>query len=50
VKVTVINVSTKAPVSEVPYQLIDLFTLELVLLGGLVVIALVLIARSTKAR
>jgi len=48
VKVTVINVSTKAPVSESPYQLIDYFTLELVILGGLALLALVLIAGKSK--
>ncbi|MEA2081014.1 MAG: hypothetical protein U9P00_14395 [Pseudomonadota bacterium] len=49
-KVTMINVSTKAPVSDAPYQLIDYFTLELVLLGGLALLALVLIARKSKPR
>ena len=44
------NVSTKAPVNEAPYQLIDFFTLELILLGVLVLLALVLIARKSKAR
>jgi hypothetical protein len=44
----VFNLSTKAPASEAPYQLIDFFTLELVLLGALVLLALVLIARKSK--
>jgi hypothetical protein len=46
----VFNVSTEASINEAPYQLIDFFTLELVLLGGLVLLALVLIARKYKAR
>ena len=44
------NVPTETPVNEVPYQLIDYFTMELVLLGGLVLLALVLIARTSKPR
>ena len=44
------SISSKVPVNEAPYQLIDFFTLELVLLGGLVLLALVLIARKSKAR
>ena len=44
------NISTKAPANEAPYQLIDFFTLELILLGVLVLLALVLIARKSKAR
>jgi len=44
----VLNVSAKTPASEAPYQLIDFFTLELVFLGGLVLLALVLIARKSK--
>ncbi|MEN8762877.1 MAG: hypothetical protein ABF290_10615 [Thiogranum sp.] len=42
------NLSAKAPAGEAPYQLIDFFTLELVLLGALVLLALVLIARKSK--
>ena len=37
--------AVKAPVSEVTYRLIDFFTLELILLGGLVLLAFVFIAR-----
>ena len=46
------NVSTEAPVYEASYQLIDIVTLELelVLLGGLVVLAFALIARKRKSR
>ena len=44
------DISTKAPVNETPYQLIDFLTLELVLLGGLVLLAFILIARKSKAR
>jgi hypothetical protein len=43
------NLPTKTPVNEAPYQLIDYFTLELVLLGGLILLALVLIALKSKA-
>jgi hypothetical protein len=39
-----------APVNDMPYRLIDYFTLELVLLGGLILLAFVLIARRPKAR
>jgi hypothetical protein len=39
-----------APVNDVAYRLIDYFTLELVLLGGLILLAFVLIARRPKAR
>jgi hypothetical protein len=45
----VLDISTKEPV-EVTYRLIDFFTLELVLLGGLVLLALALIARKREAR
>ena len=48
-KVTMFNGSTEAPVNEAPYQLIDFFTLELVLLGALVLLAVVLIALKSKA-
>jgi hypothetical protein len=41
----VFNFSAKAPVSEASYQLIDFFTLELVLLGGLILLAFVLVLR-----
>jgi len=44
----VFNLSAKVPASEAPYQLINFFTLELVLLGALVLLALVLIARKSK--
>lgn len=44
------DVSSKAPVDEASYQLIDFFTMELILLGGIVLIAFVLIARRSKAR
>jgi hypothetical protein len=37
--------AVEAPVSEVTYRLIDFFTLELILLGGLVLLAFVFIAR-----
>jgi hypothetical protein len=47
-KVTVFNVSTNAPVNEVLYQPIDFLTPELVLLGGFVLLALMLIARKSK--
>jgi len=42
-------VSTKVPVKEATYRLIDFFTLELVLLASLVLLALVvLIARKSR--
>jgi hypothetical protein len=44
----VFNFSTKTPV-EAPHRLIEFFTLEL-LLGGLVLLAFVLIARKRKTR
>ena len=44
------NVSTQGQVNEAPYQLIDFLTLELALLGGLVLLALVLIARKSRTR
>ena len=44
------EISAKAPDSEASYRLIDFFTLELVLLGGLVLLALVLVARKPKSR
>jgi hypothetical protein len=48
-KTTVPIVSTKAPVKEATYRLIDFFTLELVLLASLVLLALVvLIARKSR--
>lgn len=40
----------KAPIYAVPYRLIDFLTLELILLGGLVLLAFVLIARRPGAR
>ena len=40
----------KAPIYAVPYRLIDFLTVELVLLGGLVLLAFVLIARRSGAR
>ena len=43
------NIATKTQPGEAPYRLIDFFTLELILLGGLVVLALVIIARKSKA-
>jgi hypothetical protein len=42
--------AAKAPVYEVPYRLIDFFTPEMVLLGGLVLLAFVFIARRPGAR
>jgi hypothetical protein len=42
--------AAQAPVNAVLYPLIDFFTLELVLLGGLVLLAFVLIARTPGAR
>jgi len=44
----VFNLFTKMPVNETPYILIDFFSLDLVLLGIVVLLALVLIARKTK--
>ncbi len=44
------DIFAKAPVSEASYRLIDFFTLEIVLLGGLVLLALVLVARKPKSR
>ncbi|MEN8763897.1 MAG: hypothetical protein ABF290_15900 [Thiogranum sp.] len=41
--------SAIAPVSEASYRLIDFFTLELVLLGGLVLLAFVLVARKPRS-
>ena len=41
--------AVKAPVNEVTYRLIDFFTLELVLLGGLVLLAFAFIARRPGA-
>jgi len=38
--------SAKATVNELPNRLMDFFTLEMVLLGGLVLLAFVLIARK----
>ncbi len=49
-KATVFKFSAKVPVSEAPDLLTYLFTLELVLLGGAVLIALILIARKLKTR
>jgi len=37
------------PVDDMAFRLIDYFTLELVLLGGLILLAFVLIARRSKA-
>jgi len=42
--------AAKAPVNEVPYRLIDFFTPEMVLLGSLVLLAFVFIARRPGAR
>jgi len=42
--------SAIAPVSEASFRLIDYFTLELVLLGVLVLLAFVLVARKPKSR
>ena len=39
----------KAPIYAVPFRLIDFLTLEMVLLGGLVLLAFVLIARRPGA-
>jgi len=38
----------KTPINESPYQLFDFFTLDLALLGIVVLLALVLIARKPK--
>jgi len=46
----VFSFSANAPVSEASYRLIDFLTLELLLLGGLVLLAFVLIARKPKSR
>jgi hypothetical protein len=46
----VFNSSAKAPVDEASIRLIDFFTLELVLLGGLILLVFVLIARKRKTR
>jgi hypothetical protein len=40
----------KAPIYAVPYRWIDFLSLEMVLLGGLVLLALVLIARRPATR
>jgi hypothetical protein len=48
--VTVFSFSANAPVSEASYRLIDFFTLELLLLGGLVLLAFVLIALKSNSR
>jgi len=48
--VTMANDSLKAPVIDASYRLIDFFTLELVLLCGLVLLALVLISRNSASR
>jgi hypothetical protein len=44
------TVAGKDPVEEVPYRLIDFLTLELILLGGLVLLGFVFVARNSKAR
>jgi len=44
------NDSFKAPVIDASYRLIDFFTLELVLLCGLVLLALFLISRNSSSR
>jgi hypothetical protein len=43
-------VAGTAPVEEVPYRLIDFLTLELILLGGLVLLGFVFVARNSKVR
>jgi len=40
----------KATVNEASYRLLDSFSLEMVLLGGLVLLALALVARKSKSR
>lgn len=40
----------KIPGVEASYRLIDYFTLELLLIGGLVLLAFVLVARKPKSR
>ena len=44
------TVAGKPPVEEVPYRLIDFLTLELILLGGLVLLGFVFVARNSKVR
>ena len=39
-----------SPVEEVPYRLIDFLTLELILLGGLVLLGFVFVARNSKVQ
>jgi len=46
----VFDFSAKVPVSEASYRLIDFFTPEIVLLVGLVLLALVLVARKPRSR
>jgi len=48
--VAVFNFSAKAPVNEASYRLIDYLSLELLLLGGLVLLAFVLVARKPRSR
>ena len=40
------KVSVKSTVNELPYRLVDFLTVEMLLLGGLVLLAFVLIARK----
>jgi len=44
------NVSAKATVDEASYRLIDFFTLELLALVVIVLLAIVLVAGNTKSR
>jgi hypothetical protein len=44
------TVAGKPPVDQVPYRLIDFLTVELILLGGLVLLAFVIVARNSKAQ
>ena len=44
------QVVEKIAVDDVPYRLIDFLTLELILLGGLVLFAFVFVARNSKVR
>jgi len=48
--VTVFNFSAKAPVNEASYRLIDYLSLELLLLGGLVLLVFVLVACKPRSR
>ena len=49
-KTAVETVAAQAPADEVSYRLIDFLTLELILLGGLVLLGFVFVARKSKAR